>query len=384
MIKSNYVSKFSFDSINSKTCFETIETLAPQDIIDEIVNSKLRGCGGAGFPAGTKLAVMAKETSKPKYVICNADEGDPGSFKDREILTNYADLVLTGMAIAAKAIDSQKGILYLRAEYAFLKEHLIAEIARCKIFTGFQIELQSGAGAYVCGEETALIESLEGKSGKPRNRPPFPTHNGYLGNPSEVNNVETFAWITTIMSKGAKWFSSVGTEKSAGYKIFSISGDCNRPGVYEFPMGSTIAEMLKEVGGADAKAVQIGGAAGQLVHSSKFNRKIAYEDAPSSGSVIVFGPNRNMIDISENFLEFFVDESCGMCVPCREGNVKLLESIRMLKSCSFSENDLEKLYSLAKVMKSSSKCGLGQNSSNIFVSVTKDFANEIKRLNNND
>jgi len=390
IIESNYVSTLTFAAVNSEASFASTQKKGAQGIIDEITASKLRGCGGAGFPTGLKLTLMAKEKTHPKYVICNADEGEPGTFKDREILTNYAELVFTGMAIAAMAIGgAEKGILYLRAEYAFMKEHLVAVIAKCKVFTGFNIEIRSGAGAYVCGEETALIESLEGKRGEPRNRPPFPIQSGYLGQPSEVNNVETFAWITTIMSKGAAWFNAVGTVQSAGYKIFSISGDCKRPGVYEFSMGTTIAAMLNAVGGEGAQAVQMGGASGQTIFADQFSRKIAFEDASPGGSIMVFGPQRNMFDVAENFLEFFDEESCGQCTPCRKGNVQLLVAVRKIKAhlqgkemcCKNKEQAhgcLERLYSLAETMQIASKCGLGQSSANAFLAITKHFADDIK------
>ena len=201
MVESNYVSKLAFTSIDGKESFEKSKSMGSSGIIDEITNSKLRGCGGAGFPTGLKMSFMLKETDTPKYVICNADEGEPGTFKDREILTNHSDLVFIGMAISALAIGAQKGILYIRAEYSFMKEALQNSINKCRQFTDFDIEIRSGAGAYVCGEETALIESLEGKRGEPRNRPPFPIQKGYLGKPSEVNNVETFAWIVTISQR---------------------------------------------------------------------------------------------------------------------------------------------------------------------------------------
>ena len=379
MIESNYVSELTFASIDSKASFEAAKKSGSKGIIDEITASKLRGCGGAGFPTGLKLTFMTKEKGEPKYVICNCDEGEPGTFKDREILTNHPEVVFTGMAIAGEAINAKQGIFYIRAEYAFMKEHLEAAIAECKAFTGFDIALKSGAGAYVCGEETALIESLEGKRGEPRNRPPFPIQNGYLGKPSEVNNVETFAWITSIISKGAKWFSSVGTEQSPGFKIFSISGDCKRPGVYEFPMGTTVAEMLKAVDGEGAKAVQMGGASGQTVPASEFERKIAFEDAPPGGSIMVFDPKRKMLDVAENFMEFFVEESCGQCTPCRKGNVQLLEAVRKMKAgkCCGGEDCFAKLRSLAETMQIASKCGLGQTSANAFLAITKHFKDEI-------
>lgn len=368
-LQPNYVSNLSFSAVNSEKSFSIAKEKGTQAIIDEITAAKLRGCGGAGFPAGIKLSLMAKESGTPKYVICNADEGEPGTFKDREILTNYADLVFTGMAIAGLAIGADKGLLYLRAEYTYLKKQLLAVIDKCYKNTNFPIEIRSGAGAYVCGEETALIESMEGRRGEPRNRPPFPIQNGFLGQPTEVNNVETFAWITSIMQNGANWFSSVGTEKSAGYKIFSISGDCQRPGIYEFPMGITMAEMLKAAGGENAKAVQMGGASGQIVFAEDFGRKIAFEDASPGGSIMIFGLNRNLLDIAENFLEFFIDESCGQCTPCRKGNPKLLEGIRLIKKGECSKEYLKQLISLCETMKIASKCALGQSSPNIFLAV---------------
>jgi len=389
MIESNYVSELTFASIDSEASLKAAIEKGSEGIINEVTESKLKGCGGAGFPTGLKLSLMAKETEQPKYVICNADEGEPGTFKDREILTSYPELVFNGMTVSALAIRATHGILYLRAEYTYMKPHLedvltkLREANRLgKNILGkqgfdFDIVIRSGAGAYVCGEETALIESLEGKRGEPRNRPPFPIQYGFKGKPTQVNNVETFAWISSIMVKGANWFNSVGTEKSAGYKIFSISGDCKRPGVYEFPMGTTVAEVVKEAGGEGAKAAQVGGASGQTIPASDFSRKIAFEDAPPGGSIMIFGPNRNMADVAENFLEFFVEESCGQCTPCREGNIKLLEGIRMLKQGKHSEEYLKELMSLCETMKVASKCGLGQTSSNAFLAITKHFSNEI-------
>lgn len=375
-IKSSNVNSLTFASINGEATLKTALAKSAQQIIEEITASKLRGCGGAGFPTGLKLSLLAKETRSPKYIICNADEGEPGTFKDREILTNHADLVFAGMAIAAHAANATKGILYLRAEYSFMRPHLENVLAKYRN-KNFDLIIRMGAGAYICGEETALIESLEGKRGEPRNRPPFPIQEGFLNQPSGVNNVETFAWITTIMFKGAQWFSSVGTEKSAGYKLFSISGDCKKPGVYEFAMGTTLNEMLKAVGGEGAKAIQSGGASGQLISAANFNRKLAFEDAPPGGSIMVFGAKRNMLDVAENFLEFFYDESCGQCTPCRKGNPKLLEGIKLLKAGKCSKECLEKLVSLCGTMQLASKCALGQSSPNAFLTVIKDFANEI-------
>ena len=325
----------------------------PADALRQIEASGLRGRGGAGFPTSLKWDLAAKSPGERKFVVCNADEGEPGTFKDRVILAEFADLVFEGMTIAACVIGAQQGIVYLRAEYAYLRSHLEAVLRRRrgenllgKNIRGregfdFDIEIRMGAGAYVCGEETALIESLEGQRGEPRNRPPFPIDTGYLGNPTIVNNVETFAWVVCILAKGAEWFKDIGTAKSTGLKLFSVSGDCRQPGVYEFPMGITVAELLKRVGGEGAKAVQVGGAAGQCVPAAQFERTIAFEDVPTGGSIIVFGPHRDMLRVAENFLEFFVDESCGQCTPCRQGTPKLIEGVQMLQQghCSMALSD---------------------------------------------
>jgi len=293
------------------------------------------------------------------------------------------------MTIGALAIGAQCGIVYLRAEYSYLRPHLEEVLARRRqqgwLGKGiggregfdFDIQIRMGAGAYVCGEETALIESLEGHRGEPRNRPPFPIDTGYLGRPTIVNNVETFAWVVCILAWGADWFRSHGTDKSSGYKLFSVSGDCARPGVYEFPMGITVAELLKEVGGEGAKAVQVGGASGQCVPAAHFDRTIAYEDVPTGGSIIVFGPQRDMLDVAENFLAFFVDESCGQCTPCREGVPKLLEGVAMLKRGKCSMGYLNELCSLGETLQLASKCGLGQSAPNAFLSIVEHFQDEI-------
>jgi len=300
------------------------------DVIHEISASKLKGRGGAGFPTGVKWNLAAAACGEPKYIVCNADEGEPGTFKDRVILSEIADIVFEGMTIAAYAIGATKGILYLRGEYTYLRASLEdvlrkrreANLLGDKILgsdLSFDIDIHMGAGAYVCGEETALIESLEGHRGEPRNRPPFPVDTGFQGKPTVVNNVETFVCAAAILGKGAAWFSAIGTEKSSGPKLFSVSGDCDRPGVYEFPLGVTIEQLLDVVGGNNAKAVQVGGASGQCIPAGQFDRAICFEDVSTGGSVIVFGPQRDMLHIAKNFMEFFVEESCGQCTPCREG-----------------------------------------------------------------
>jgi len=389
---------------SSKKTPLTFDTIAPgqglaaalkksrADIIGEVAASNLKGRGGAGFPTGTKWNLAAAAVVRAggaKYVVCNADEGEPGTFKDRVLLLDYADLVFEGMTIAARAIGATKGILYLRGEYVYMRPHLEAVLARRRGegqlgpdilgtagFT-FDIELRMGAGAYVCGEETALIESLEGHRGEPRNRPPFPVNTGFLGQPTVVNNVETLASVSAILAKGAAWFKAMGTERSAGFKLFSVSGDCAEPGVYEFPLGVSVAELLDRVGGAGAKAVQIGGASGTCVPAAEFGRRIAFEDVATGGSIIVFGPGRDMLHVAKNFMEFFVEESCGQCTPCRAGNAKLLEGIEMLERGACSSAYVKELLALGETMQLASKCGLGQSSPNAFVSIMTHFQDEI-------
>lgn len=358
-------------------------------IISELAESKLKGRGGAGFPTSVKWNLAAAAKSPKKYVVCNADEGEPGTFKDRFILTKYPDLVFEGMTIGGFVLGAKEGILYLRAEYTYLRPHLelvlqkrresrlLGENILGKEGFDFDIRIQMGAGAYICGEETALIESLEGFRGEPRNRPPFPVDTGFMGHPTIVNNVETFGWVASILVKGGDWFQQLGTDKSTGLKLFSVSGDCDDPGVYEFPMGITVAELLKAVGGEGAKAVQIGGASGHCIPETEFDRTIAYEDVATGGSVIVFGQDRDMLMVAKNFLEFFVEESCGQCTPCREGNAKLFEGVEMLERGVCSMRYLNELCGLAETMQLTSKCGLGQSSPNAFLSIVKHFKNEI-------
>jgi [NiFe] hydrogenase diaphorase moiety large subunit len=359
------------------------------DIIAQVTASGLKGRGRAGFPAGLKLNFAAAERGERKYVICNANEGEPGTFKDRVILTEFPDLVFEGMTIAGRAIGAGEGIVYLRAEYSYLRAHLEDTLTsrRERGLLGndvlgtdgfdFDIHIHVGAGAYVCGEETALIESLEGHRGEPRSRPPFPVDTGFLGRPSTVNNVETLTDIACILARGADWFKQWGTSTSTGQKLLSVSGDCGRPGVYEFALGVTIAEVLEEVGGRDAKAVQVGGASGVCVPRRDFGRSIAFEDVPTGGSIIVFGPQRDLLDVAHNFLEFFVDESCGQCTPCRLGNRKLLEGVELLRRGACSMDYLNELLALSETMQLASKCGLGQTSSSAFVSIVRDFGEEI-------
>ena len=363
--------------------------LSRADLIKTIRDSGLKGRGGAGFPTALKWQIAAASQGDKKYVVCNADEGEPGTFKDRLLLKQFGDMVFDGMTIAGYAIGAKEGIVYLRSEYSFLKSFLEKKLEdrRSKGLLGekvlgkegfsFDIHIHMGAGAYICGEETALIESLEGKRGEPRNRPPFPVVVGLDGFPTVVNNVETFVDAALIVEKGPEWFKASGTEKTTGSKLMSVSGDCSEPGVYELPNGITVNELLKEVGGEGAKAVQVGGASGSCVPAKDFDRKITYEDVATGGSIIVFGKDRDMLDVAEDFLEFFVEESCGQCFLCRYGNPKVLEGLHNLRKGICSSKQLKDLQELGKSMQKSAKCGLGQSSANAFLSITENFADEL-------
>lgn len=369
-------------------------SLKRDEILYELKSSKLKGRGGAGFPTSTKWMLTAASISDEKYIICNADEGEPGTFKDRVLLLEYPELVFDGMVIAGYTIGAKTGIVYLRGEYEYLlkpledyleemrKDNLLGKDILDKEGFDFDIEIFLGSGAYVCGEETALIESLEGHRGEARNRPPYPVNTGYNGKPTSVNNVETLATIPHIMLKGADWFKSVGTDKSTGSKLFSVSGDCDKPGVYELPWGTTINELLNLVEAKNTKAVQIGGASGFCYPKSQFDRKIAYEDASTGGSIIVFNKSRNMLGVLKNFMEFFVEESCGQCTPCRIGNTKLLEGIIQIEKGEHTFSYINKLKELGKTMQVASKCGLGQSSPNAFLSILENFNDEVLSYGN--
>jgi [NiFe] hydrogenase diaphorase moiety large subunit len=389
MKNDTYMAPMTFDGIDENAGLKAALGKNRADIIDEIMRSGLKGRGGAGFPTGVKWNLTASAASDEKFVVCNADEGEPGTFKDRALLCKHPDLLFEGMSIAAYTIGAKKGYIYLRAEYEYLRKdleeiiekrvsgNLLGKNIMDKESFDFDIEIRMGSGAYICGEETALIESMEGFRGEPRNRPPFPVDTGFTRKPTSVNNVETFMWAACILAKGAEWFKEIGTEKSSGLKIFSVSGDCDKPGVYEFPMGITVGELLDKVGGKNAKAVQIGGASGVCVPADEFERKIAYEDVSTGGSIIVFGPGRDMLHAAKNFLEFFVEESCGQCTPCREGNAKLLEGVELLEKGKCSMRRLNDLIKLGETMQLASKCGLGQSSPNAFLSIVKNFKHEI-------
>lgn len=341
-----------------------------------IQQSGLSGRGGAGFDTGKKWQFCREAPGNAHYVVCNADEGEPGTFKDRYLLREYADALFEGMTLCAFVIGAQQGFIYLRGEYRYLLPHLQAELNhRRKLGLlgenilgqagfDFDIEVVVGAGAYICGEESALIESLEGKPGIPRIRPPFPVTHGYWGQPTVVNNVETFIAAAQIALHGASWFKASGTTSSAGSKLLSISGDCQRPGIYEYPLGVTIRQVLNDCGAADAQAVQIGGPAGVLLGPAEFNRGIAFEDVATGGSVLVFGQQRDLLAIHRNFAQFFAHESCGFCAPCRVGTQLLKNSLDNIAAGRGSPNDLEELRQLGQIVQHQSHCGLGHTATN--------------------
>jgi len=359
--------------------------MSPTEVIREVKTARLRGRGGAGFPTGMKWEFARAAPGEQKYVICNADEGEPGTFKDRVILTECPDLLFEGMTIAGYAIGSEEGIVYLRAEYAYLRrflEHVLEE-RRSKGLLGrsicgkpgfsFDIHIQMGAGAYICGEETALISSCEGLRGDPKNRPPFPAQKGYLGCPTTVNNVETFCCVARIIEKGSGWFSQLGSKGSAGTKVLSVSGDCNMPGVYEVPFGIKLSEVLRMAGAKDPVAVVVGGPSGQIVAPKDYGRTICYDDLATGGAIMIFGPNRDVLKIAQCFMDFFIEESCGYCTPCRVGNVLLKERLEQIMAGRGEPGDLDYLERLGETIKVTSRCGLGQTSPNPVLTTLKSF-----------
>ncbi len=346
-------------------------TQGPSATLDEIKKSNLRGRGGAGFTTGVKWEACRHAPGTTRYVVCNADEGEPGTFKDRVLLTRQADLVFEGMTIAAYVVGAGKGFLYLRGEYRYLLEPLNAVLDRrrqqgllgCGIGGqagfDFDIEVHLGAGAYVCGEESALIESLEGKRGVPRNRPPYPVTHGFLNQPTIVNNVETFAAAALIALKGGDWYRAIGTAKSAGTKLLSVSGDCERPGIYEYPFGVAVAQVLADCGAANAQAVQISGPSGICLADNEFERRIAFEDIPTAGAFMVFDHGRDMFEVARNFTHFFAHESCGFCTPCRVGTSLLKNLMDKIAQGHGTQYDLNEIYKLNQLLQMAAHCGLG-------------------------
>lgn len=372
--------------------------MKPQEVIDTILASGLRGRGGAGFPTGRKWQFAADQPAGKKYVVCNADEGDPGAFMDRSVLEGDPHAVIEAMAIAGYAIGADEGYIYVRAEYPIAVQRLTIAINQAREYgllgkdifgTGFNfdITLRLGAGAFVCGEETALLASIEGKRGEPHPRPPFPAVKGLFGKPTIINNVETLANIAQIINKGADWFASMGTEKSKGTKVFALGGKITNTGLVEIPMGTTLREIIEDIGGGipngkKFKAAQTGGPSGGCIPASLIDTPIDYDNLLAigsmmgSGGLIVMDEDNCMVDIAKFFLEFTVDESCGKCVPCRTGTRRLLEILEKITSGNGEMEDLDKLEELCNYIKSTSLCGLGQTAPNPVVSTLRYFRDE--------
>jgi [NiFe] hydrogenase diaphorase moiety large subunit len=358
----------------------------PEQTIGTVTESGLRGYGGAGFRTGLKWHLCREAPGDDKYVICNADEGEPGTFKDRALLTRSPQDVFMGMVIAAYAIGSRHGIVYLRAEYAYLKRYLESQLQQLRddglLGSGvggrpgfdFDIRIQMGAGSYVCGEESALIESCEGKRGTPRLKPPFPVQEGYLGKPTCVNNVETFAAANRVIEEGAEWFRRMGTPDSAGTRLLSVAGDCDRPGVYEVEWGITLNEVLSMVGAQDARAVQISGPSGECLSvAADGRRRIAYEDIPCNGAVTIFNTARDLLDCVKDYTRFFVDESCGICVPCRVGTVDLHNKVELVTAGAATQEDLDDVAAWGALVRTASRCGLGATAANPILTTMEKF-----------
>ncbi|MBS4062811.1 MAG: NAD(P)H-dependent oxidoreductase subunit E [Bacteroidetes bacterium] len=382
----------SDDYVTGKVLNSVLPSMSPEAVIAEIKHSHIRGRGGAGFPTGFKWEFCRRAKGPKHYVICNADEGEPGTFKDRVILTEKPELVFEGMAIAGYAIGGDEGIVYLRYEYRYMKEYLedVLQKMRNQHLLGeniggiegfnFDIRIQFGAGAYVCGEESALLESLEGKRGEPRDKPPFPVEKGYLNLPTIINNVETFATAVRIIENGGEWFTQFGTEDSTGTKILSISGDCMFPGVYEVNWGFNVEDMLNMVGAYDVQAVQVGGPSGTLIGPDEFYRTLGYSDLSTGGSMIIFGKQRNLLkDVVLNFMEFFIDESCGSCSTCRNMPQVMRNKLVKIINGNGVKSDLTDLKEWSKIL-IASRCGLGQTAGNPIVSSLKNFRHLYEEL----
>lgn len=372
-----------------------ITDMTPEQVIDIVKKSGLRGRGGAGFPTGLKWEIASKQHADQKYVVCNADEGDPGAFMDRSVLEGDPHSVIEAMAICGYSMGATKGLVYIRAEYPLAIERLKIAIGQAREYgllgegilgTGFafDIELRYGAGAFVCGEETALIHSMEGLRGEPTVKPPFPAERGYLGKPSNVNNVETFANIPVIINKGAEWFSKIGTEKSKGTKVFALAGKINNVGLIEVPMGTTLREIIFEIGGGikdgkKFKAVQTGGPSGGCLTEKHLDVPIDYDNLIASGSMmgsggmIVLDEDDCMVSIAKYYLDFMVEESCGKCTPCRVGNKRLYETLDKICNGNGTMEDIDKLRNLGNVIRDTSLCGLGQTSPNPVLSTLDNF-----------
>jgi len=372
-----------FEKIDDREVLTKAFNMSSEQIIKEILESGLKGRGGAGFPTGLKWKYTAAEKSDEKYIVGNADEGEPGTFKDREILDRVSDKVHGGMAIAGKAIGAKRGIVYLRGEYRYMLSKLMPELENFHkmikaIGYDFNIEYRMGSGAYICGEESALFESIEGKRGEPRNKPPYPTVSGLFGKPTSINNVETLVTAMMIVKHGAKDFTMLGTSDSRGSKVFSVSGDTPKPGIFELELGMSVQQFVNEFGDGDTKAVQVGGASGFCVPRKKFVETIiGFEGVPTGGSMKLFNSSRSMYNVLHNYLDFFTEESCGQCTPCRVGCQQLLLGVEKVKRAEANPNHLNELVKLADSMRIASKCGLGQSVGNAFKSIVSNFREEM-------
>jgi len=365
-------------------------------VVEAVKNSGLRGRGGAGFPTGLKWEACRNAEGAVRHVVCNADEGEPGTFKDRVLLTRQADLVFEGMTLCAQAVGAQQGFLYLRGEYRYLLEPLQAVLQRRRDHNllgnnilgqpgyDFDIAIHLGAGAYICGEESALIESLEGRRGVPRNRPPFPVTHGYMQQPTALDNVETFCSAALAIHMGVENFRAIGTEKSSGSKLISVSGDCPRPGIYEYPFGVKVSEVLHDCGAANTRAVQISGPSGMCIAEHEFNRRLGFEDLPTAGAFMVFDDSRDMFLVARNFVHFFAHESCGFCTPCRVGTSMLKQTMDKIAAGHGTRYDLNEIEHLDHVLQTSSHCGLGRTACNPVLHTLKHFRpayeNRLKSL----
>ncbi|UCH08645.1 MAG: NADH-quinone oxidoreductase subunit F [Deltaproteobacteria bacterium] len=356
--------------------------MAPEEVISQVKASKLKGRGGAGFPCGVKWELARKAPGKEKFIICDADEGEVGTFKDRYIIQHDPFGLIEGLAIAAHAIGANKAYIYLRGEYHFLLDLLTSacdQVRQKGYLDGLDIEIREGAGSYICGEESALMNSIEGKRPEARYRPPFPPSKGLWEKPTVINNVETLMNIPPIISQGASWFAGMGTEESTGTKVFSVSGDVQRPGVYEVVMGSSLNEVVTELAGAnEVKMVQVGGATGGIVPASMIETPLSYETVLGSGAITVFDTTRDVIDFVCRTMEFLSEESCGKCTPCREGTEVMVEILERLTKGEGVHEDIGVLEELSSVMMLSSLCGLGQAAPIPVLDTLKYFRNDYE------
>ncbi len=382
--------------------YRVLHEMTPAEVVDEIARSGLRGRGGAGYPTGLKWSLVAKSAGPRKFIICNADEGDPGAFMDRDVLESDPHRVLEGMAIAGYAVGANQGYIYVRGEYPLAISRLQTALRHARrhgllgtqIFESnfdFRIDIRIGAGAFVCGEETALMASIEGRRGTPRTRPPYPAEHGLWGCPTIINNVETFANIAPIINRGADWFASIGTGKSKGTKVFALAGQARNIGLIEVPMGMSLGEIVNDIGGGSTdgtpvKAVQTGGPSGGCIPASAFNTSVDYESLAAIGSImgsggmIVMDQSTNMVDVARFFMDFCADESCGKCIPCRVGTTQIHGLLVKIGRGEATMADLARLEELCEMVRRTSLCGLGQNAPNPVLTTLRYFRDEYLAL----